>query len=732
MTPRNVPFAVDQPFDDSPAASEVERYELRERPRYRFEANRREFVQTLGAGLVIAIASARARAQQRGGRRESDDESSAGISERFHIGQDGIVTVLTSKVEVGQGSRTQIAQAAAEELRLPVEQIRLIMGDTELCPDDGGTAGSRTTPSTVPRVRYAAAAAREALAEFAAEELGVKRSLVEIRSGKFVDTSSGSELSLADLARSGTLLTHLQRTSGSERPLREVEQWTILGTSVPNVNGRDVVTGTVRYPADITLPGMLRGKVVRPPAFNAKLTAIDLTTAKGMDGVTVVRDGDFIGCAARTTSLARHAAEAVAKTAQWEIGEYVSSDELYAHLKASSGASGGGWPRPSANRWGGGEAAINDSNKKLADEYTIAYIQHAPMEPRAAVAHWEDGKLTVWTGTQQPSRVHGELVDTFRVAREQVRVIATDAGGGFGGKHSGEAAVEAARLAQAVGRPVSICWTREEEFNWAYCRPAGVIEVRAGLDDRGRLHAWDFANYNSGGSAIDTPYAVPHGRTQFLACDSPLRQGSYRALASTANTFARESAMDNLAALAKLDPLEFRLQHLPEGRLRDVLIAAADRFQWRKRRSSQTSRRGIGLACGTEKGSYVAACAEVEIQRDRILVHSICQAYECGAIQNPANLRSQVEGCIVMGLGGALMEEVRFAKGRVSNASFSGYRVPRMSDLPQMDLALLDRQDLPSVGAGETPIIAVAPAVSNAVFHATGKRLRALPLRLTT
>ena len=307
-------------------------------------------------------------------------------------------------------------------------------------------------------------------------------------------------------------------------------------------------------------------------------------------------------------------------------------------------------------------------------------------------------------------------------------MIVPDTGGGFGGKHTGEVAVEAAKLARAADRPVSLCWTREEEFTWAYFRPAGLIEVEAALDKEGRLVAWDFTNYNSGGSALETPYQVPSGRTRFLQTDSPLRQGSYRASASTANTFAREAAMDELADMAGIDPLDFRLDHLKQDRLRGVLLAAAERFGWRKKREAK---RPIGIACGTEKGSYVAACAEVEVSRDTIRVLSVCQAFECGAIQNPRNLQSQVEGCIVMGLGAALREAIEFEDGQITNASFFEYEVPRMKDLPEMDIVLVNRPDLASVGGGETPIIAVAPAIANAVHAATGTRCRTMPLRLT-
>jgi isoquinoline 1-oxidoreductase len=468
---------------------------------------------------------------------------------------------------------------------------------------------------------------------------------------------------------------------------------------------------------------MLYGKVLRPVSYGAVLKSIELEPARSLEGVVVVRDGDFVGCAAPTSWQASKGLDAIAKTCQWDRPSHLSSDQLFEHLKQTANPGGGDRDR---GAWGDRAAARKEAKHQIESRYTIAYIQHAPMEPRAAVAEWDGGGLTVWTGTQQPSRVQGELGQVFRLPSDQVRVIVPDTGGGFGGKHTGEVAVEAARLAKAAGRPVSLRWTREEEFTWAYFRPAGLIEVQAGIDAAGNLNFWDFANYNSGGSAIETPYTVPHGRTRFLNCDSPLRQGSYRALASAANTFARESAMDELAELAEVDPLEFRLRHLADGRLKDVLKAAAEKFQWSDR---DRKGRGIGLACGTEKGSFVAACAEVEVVDGKMRVLEVCQAFECGAVQNPGNLEAQHAGALIMGLGGALFEAIEFAGGRITNPSFSSYRVPRMSDVPKLDLVQLDRRDLPSVGAGETPILAVAPAIANAMYRATGVRSRALPLR---
>ncbi len=707
----------ESPFEDLTA--EVERYELSEPTQFDFAVGRRGFVQTLGAGLILVVSAKKSISQRHAQRDEP-------LSERFHLGDDGVITVFTSKVEAGQGSRTQITQAAAEEFRLPVDRIRLVMADTQQCPDDGGTAGSRTTPSTVPRVRSAAAAALEVLANYAAEQLGVGRSRLVIEEGVF-RADPGRRITLAELARDPQLRSRFdspRQLDGIE--VTSVDRWHVLGTFVNKVGGRDVVTGAAQYPSDTIRPQMLYGRVLRPVSYGASLKTIDLSVVRDMKDVTVVRDGDFVACAAPTSFEAATAIDALAGSADWERPSHPSSKELVAHLRRTSRES-----RSSRRNWGNSESWPDDADQSISAEYVVAYIQHAPMEPRTAVAEWADGNLTVWTGTQQPSRVHGELCQAFRLADDLVRVIVPDMGGGFGGKHTGEVAVEAARLAKGAGHPVHVRWTREEELTWAYFRPAGVIDVRAGVDSSGRLLGWDFTNCNSGGSAIETPYRVPHGRTRFLEADSPLRQGSYRALASTANTFARESAMDELAALVAADPLTFRLEHLDEGRLKDVLRAASERFDWSGRRTARQPNRGIGLACGTEKGSYVAACAEVEVIDGNLHVRHICQAYECGAIQNPGNLRSQVEGCLIMGLGGALYENIEFEDGRILNPQFSSYRVPRMQDVPDLDIVLVDRRDLPSVGAGETPIIAVAPAIANAIYDACGVRSRSLPLQLS-
>jgi len=691
-----------------------------ERVAYDFGLSRRGFVQVLGAGLLITVGAGPVLAQARRRRRS---RGARNVAARIHVGKDGTITVLTGKVEMGQGARAELTQAAAEELRVPVSQVQMVMGDTGIVPDDGITAGSRTTPSTVPAVRQGAAAARELLVQLACRRWGLKPGAVNVRDGRIRHAATQRTLSYAELAQAEELPKLFEQAVPPGIAVTPVKEWRVLGTSVPRPNRRDLVTGAHKFPSDLVRPGMLRGKVLRPPSYGAKLVSIDLEPARAMKGVVVVQDGQFVGVAAPTKFHARHALEAIAQTAKWEPAPHPSSKEVFGYLRQR--ARGGVPKNPFAEE-------LAKAHKVLRQTYRVPYVQHAPLETRAALAEWKDGKLTVWTGTQNPFGYHRELAGAFHLPSERVRVIVPDFGSGFGGKHTGEAAVEAARLARAAGRPVSLHWTREEEFTWAYFRPAAAIDAEASLDASGRLTSWHFTNINSGRAAVHTPYRAGKANCRFVRSESPLRQGSYRTLAATANNFARECFMDELAAAASADPLDFRLAHLDHPRLRAVLEEAARRFNWRERVRNKQPDLGVGLACGTEKGSYVAACAEIAIDRarNRIRVRRVCQVFECGAILNPGNLLSQVQGCILMGMGPALREAMRFEGGKVRNPSFSSYPVPRLSDVPELDIHLLNRPDLPSAGGGETPIIVIAPAIANAVFHATGARMREMPIRL--
>jgi isoquinoline 1-oxidoreductase len=705
---------------------ELERYELYEPPAYQFLLHRRDFLQTLGGGLLVLYLLQDAPAQESGGprRRGGGAPAPREIGAWLHIGDDGQVSVYTGKAEVGQNIRTSLTQAVAEELRVAPDSIRMVMADTQLVPFDMGTFGSRTTPDMAQRLKRVAAAAREALIDLAAESWKVDRKSLTAADGKIQNTATRETLDFGKLTK-GQKLTKAVADDISTTP---ADKWSVAGHSTAKVNGRSFVTGQHKYASDIKRPGMLHGKVLRAPSFGATLVSVDTKAAEAMPEVVVVHDGDFVGVVAPTEQQASQALKAL--KAEWKTSPQVAGKDLFEHLKKPAGEAPGGrggFGGGGNNQSGSIKDGLESADVRLQGTYTVAYIAHAPLEPRAAVAEWDNGKLTVWTGSQRPFGVRSELAGAFRLGEENVRVIVPDTGAGYGGKHTGEAAVEAARLAKTAGKPVKLVWTRQEEFTWAYFRPAGVIEVSSGIRKDGTLTAWEFHNYNSGGSGLRTLYDVPNQRSEFHGSQSPLRQGSYRALAATANHFARETHMDELARAAKMDPLEFRLRNLKDPRLRAVFEAAAKAFGWGRKPQEG---HGIGIAGGFDKGGYIATCAEVAVDSSngRVKVIRALSAFECGTVVNPDHLKNQVEGAMVMGLGGALFEAIEFEEGKIQNARFSRYRVPRFRDAPEIEVVLLDRKDLPSAGAGETPIVAIAPAIGNALFDATGVRLRSLPL----
>ena len=703
---------------------EPERYELLGGQGPGFAIDRRGFLAAVGGGLVVLCLGRAAWAQQPpaagesggNGRRRPGGGNAAPreVGAWVRVGDDGTVTAFTGKVEVGQNARTSLTQAVAQELRTPVGSVRMVMGDTGQVPFDMGTFGSRTTPTMLPQLRRAAAAAREALVDLAAKQWGVDRGSLAAAGGAVKHAESGRSVGFGELTKGEAIL----KTIDDDTPLTPADRRDVLGTSVPKVDGRAFVTGSHEYTSDMIRPGGLVGKVLRPPASGATLKTLDARDAKAIDGVTVVRDGDFVGVAAPDEATAAKALAALRP--EWsDPGPTCDDQTVYDYLKVHANEG-----RETPGR-GSVKDGLAQADETVEASYRVAYVAHAPLEPRAALAEWsDDGRLTVWTGTQRPFGVRSELAQAFGVGEDKVRVIVPDTGGGYGGKHTGEVAVEAARLSKAAGKPVKRVWTREEEFSWAYFRPAGLIEAAAGARKDGTLTAWAFVNYNAGSAGIESPYETPNRATAFRPTKSPLRQGSYRGLASTANHFARETLLDELARKLGVDPLELRLKNLKDERLKAVFKKAAGAFGW------GDGRKGVGIAGGTEKGGYVATCAEVAVDgpTGAVRVVRLVSAFECGAVVNPDHLKNQVEGGVLMGLGGALFEAVKFDGGKVLNPRFSRYRVPRFRDLPEMETVLIDRPDLASSGAGESPIVAVAPAIGNAVFDACGTRLRSLPL----
>jgi isoquinoline 1-oxidoreductase len=621
--------------------------------------NRRQWLQSLGAGAVIQIVV------------EGQPAVPPG---RLRIEPDGSVTLFTGKVDMGQGSRTLLTQCVAEELGIDPAKVRLVMGDTAETPDDGGTYGSLTTPLAVPVVRAAAAAAREVPSLAAKTDLTLPR------------------------------------------------QWRVLGSSLSSVNGRAIVSGSLKYSTDLKLPGMLAGKVIRPEAYDANLVSYDAGAAEQLAGVKVVRDGNLLAVVAPDDETAGRAAAMV--RAEWKARELTGSADVFEYFKKNSTPPVANFKTryPPLFEKGSVNEALAKAAKRHQAEYTLAHIAHVPMEPRAAVASWDDKGLTVRCGSQVPFGVRKQLADAFGLDEREVRVIVPATGGGFGGKHGPEVAFEAAKLAKAAGKPVRVAWTREEEFVRSYCRPAGLIEVRSALDG-GRIAAWDFHNYNSGPASLLPPYSVPHYWCGFHRSPSALRQGAYRSLAAVANTFARETHVEELAALAGEDSVEFRLRNIDNARLREVIDRAGHAFGWGKPGGG-----AAGMACNIEKDAHIALFAEIEGAPPAVHVRRMVIAFDCGAVLNPDNLRNQITGALIMGVGGALLEQLRYDRTRVLNNRLSEYRVPRFSDAPRIEVILVDRREVTPAGAGESPITVVAPALGAAIHRATGRRLRALPL----
>jgi CO/xanthine dehydrogenase Mo-binding subunit len=677
--------------------------------------DRRDFLRFFGGGLLVCFAHPPALAQE-SGRNFGGHSLPRDIAAWLHIDAASQVRVFTGKVEVGQNIRTSLAQLVADELRVPFASITMVMGDTALTPYDMGTFGSRSTPTMGPQLRTMASAARQMLVEAAGKRWSLDPASLTAEDGKVVDPRTARSYTYGDLTGGQEMVQMV-----SDPDLTPATDWKIAGTSIPKVDGRDFVTGRHQFPSDVIRSGMLFGAVLRPDGYNARLVSLDFGAAEKLPGVQLIREGDFVGVVATDAFTAQRAVTAL--HAQWDVTAQPSNRELFQLLKDSSDPGDG--PESAT---GSVEQALAAAPIRVDHQYTVQYIAHAPLEPRAAVAEWSGSNLTVWTGTQRPFGVRDELAQALHLSADQVHVIQPDMGSGYGGKHTGEAAIEAARLARAAGKPVKVVWTRAEEFTWAYFRPAGVIEIRAAAKSDGTLAAWEHHNYNSGSSAIATPYVVSAQLVQYHPARSPLRQGSYRSLAAAANVFARESHMDALAHAANLDALEFRLKNLTEPRLRAVFQASAEAFGWGREKSTPT--RGFGIAGGTDKGGYTAACAEVAIDSASrtVKIVRVVQAWESGAVVNPDGLRNQIAGAMVQGIGGALFEQILFADGRIQNPRFSQYRVPRFSDAPKVEVVLLDRKDLPSAGAGEIGLVALAPAVANALFAATGIRVPTLPM----
>lgn len=688
---------------------------------------RREFLQRLGAGLMVWVvldpafgAEVSEAARPMRSRAQVPKDFNAFLS----IGADGRVTCLTGKIEMGQGPITSLPQMLAEELDVPLESVDIVMGDTELCPFDAGTWGSLTTRVFGPLMLAAAAEARGVLKELGAEALGVPVTQVETRDGAVVDLTDRSRCVGYGQLTQGR---RLERRLTVKPDLKDPANYRLVGRPLLRRDSRDKVTGAARYTGDLRLPGMLYAAILRPPAHGARLKRVDTSAARQVEGAVVVEQPGLVAVLHELPDVAAAALDKVA--AEFEPSPSTLDDKnIYEHLATAV------VPPRDVGHAGSVEQGRAAATRRLGASYRNAYVAHAAMEPHTALAQVGPDKATIWASTQNPFGAREEIAEVLGLATEAVRVITPFVGGGFGGKSFNLQAVEAARLSRATGRPVMVQWTREEEFFNDTFRPAAVVNIDAGVDEAGRMVLWDCEIRFAGERGSRLYYDVPHHRTtavgQFNGPPGvhPFAVGAWRAPGCNTNAFARESHLSRVAELAGADPVEFRLRHLRHPRARRVLEEAARRWGWTP--AVGRSGRGLGVACGEDTDTFVATIAEVAVDAasGRITVKRVLCVQEMGRVINPAGARLQMEGCITMGLGYALTEEIRFRAGAVEDTNFDTYELPRFSWLPRIETVILDANDEPPHGGGEPAIIVMGAVLANAVYDATGARLLDLPM----
>ncbi|MGD0500646.1 MAG: molybdopterin cofactor-binding domain-containing protein [Bryobacteraceae bacterium] len=648
----------------------------------------------------------------------------------LRIGADGRVTCLVGKVELGQGETTALAQCLADELDVAYDSVDMLMGDTEICPWDSGTGSSTGIQVFSLVLRRAAAEARAVLLQMAAEQLHAPVERLKVDAGVVTDPEQGKRIAYAQMVQGKRIERHLGNV-----PLKSPAEFRLIGRTQPWKGAVDVVTGKTKYTGDISVPGMLCARILRPPAHGATLKNVD-TSAAEKAGARVVRAGDLIAVLHERRDVADAALRLV--KAQFEPPPTGPDDRtIFDHLLKTA---------PPAALFG--EKGDPAEGEKLAaqiveETYLNGYVAHAAMETHSAVAAFEDGKFTVWASTQGPFQVKQQIADALGVSPESVRVIAPVLGGGFGGKSSvtplaARQAQEAARLARAAGTPVQVVWDRAEEFFYTTFRPAAVVKIRAGLSGAGKIVSWVFEVCGAGNRDSISVYDIPNQRTTYSGSwqDTsnppgmhPFFVGAWRGPSANTNTFARESHLDALAVKAGVDPVEFRLNHLTDQRLRRALETAAKQFGWKPAKAP--SGRGVGMACGTYKNdSRMVTMAEVAVdkQTGRVQVKRVVCVMDQGLTANPEGSHLQLEGGIIMGLGYALMEEIHFKGGEIHERDFDTYNIPRFSWVPKIETFLMDNPSTPPAGCGEPPAITVGALIANAIFDAVGVRLFQLPM----
>jgi len=687
--------------------------------------NRREFLKRiglLGGGVIVyfSYGTSAAVAQPKAGIAQ---QGQLDFNAFLTIGADGRIACYTGKIEMGQGVITSLAQMAAEELDAPFDAIEMIMGDTDVCPWDQGTWGSMTTRFFGPKLREAAAEARGVLLDLAAEHLQVPPARLIAKDGVIFDkTQTGNRVTYAQLTKGKTIERHLKE----KPPLKAAAGLSVIGKSFLRSDALEKVTGKAKYAGDIRLPGMLYARILRPPAHGATRKRVDTSSAKQMLGVLVVEEGDLIAVLHEHPDTAENALAKI--RSEFEPSKStLDHKNIFDHLLQVAPAGTTLKEGGSLEKGGSLAAEIFETT------YFNSYVAHAPIETHTALAEVKDGKATVWASTQSPFGVRDQVAGALGFLPGNVRVKPVFVGGGFGGKSASGQAVEAARLAKSTGRPVQVAWSRGEEFFHDTFMPAAIVKIKSGVNSSGNIVLWDYAVYFAGSDGAELFYDVPHHRE--ISCGSwqgasgyhPHGTGPWRAPATNTNSFARESQIDVMASRAGRDPLEYRLHHLADKKLRSVLEAAAEKFGWTP--SKAPSGRGYGVACGIRSGTYVATLAEVAVDKTtgEVQVKRVVHAQDMGLVINPEGAKMQMEGSIIMGLGYALKEEIHFKNGEILDLNFDTYQIPRFSWLPKIETVLIEG-DSPPQGGGEPAIVCVGAVIANAIYDAIGARMVHFPM----
>ena len=687
--------------------------------------DRRQFLTFMGSGITILFSwGDSAHSQERRKSLGLSPESPTDFNAFLNIREDGRVTCFSGKIEMGQGIITSLAQMLAEELDIPLYSIDMIMGDTDLCPWDMGTFGSRSTKFFGPLLRQAAAEAREILMALAAEHLQTSIDRLAVKEGVAIDRGNPErQVSFAHLVRG----KKIARRQGKKPRLKSPPTFTISGKPLGRTDALEKVTGQAKFSGDIRLPGMVYAKILRPPAHGAELKKVDASAAVKTEGVRVIREGDLIAVLHAFPDEADRASSKI--KAQFALPEMkVNSQTIFPHLLKMAP------PGRIIGQEGDLEKGKKIAERTFSATYFQQYVAHAPMETHTAIAKVGKNRVTVWASTQRPFGAREEIARALGLSPQKVRIITPFVGGGFGGKTFNGQAVEAARLAKLARKPVQVAWSREEEFFFDTYQPAAIVQIESGLSRAKQIVFWDYRVYYAGERSAQSFYAVPHHRTTSHGSwwgapgAHPFATGAWRAPASNTNAFARECHIDFMAAEVGADPLSFRMDHLTDKRMRQVLERVATKFGWSPTKAP--SGRGQGLACGIYLGTYVACMAEVEVDKKsgKVTVKRMVCAQDMGQIINPEGAKLQMEGCLMMGLGYALTEEVRFRGGTIHDLNFDTYEIPRFSWLPKIETVLVKNPEVPPQGGGEPPITCTGAVIANALFDATGVRLFQLPL----